>query len=207
MERLALFSTPVVVFDLPQMETINAELVQRLLEEEQRSPGVRRSNFGGWHSDWNLDQRPAECFRIVAQSIVEHVSRAAIELVPELAERSDHGLRLLQTWAMIMRSGHYAIPHDHGRTTWSVVYYADSGDGDEASGELAFSDPRVGARPLPGVLGADLFTFQPRTGALVIFPGWLRHQVLTYRGDRPRISIAANLSMELGEAELGLKTA
>jgi len=208
MEHLTLFSTPVIVFDLPQMETVNTELVTRLLDEEQRAPGLRRSNHGGWHSDWGLEQRSEPCFQTLMRSMREHVSRAAVALVPDLARSGEPETRVLQAWAMIMRDGHYAVTHDHGKVTWSVVYYADCGDGDEPSGELAFTDPRVGVRPLPGVEGgADLFLFQPRTSALVVFPGWLKHQVFTYCGSRPRISIAANLSMTVAASERMLRTA
>ena len=34
-----------------------------------------------------------------------------------------------------------------------------------------------------------------RTDMLVVFPGWLQHYVHPYRGTRPRIAIACNVTM------------
>jgi len=102
---------------------------------------------------------------------------------------------------MVMRNGHYTIPHDHAEVHWATVYYADAGDADEAadpeSGLLALVDPRHGARPIPGLdLVGTTFTVLPRTGRLVVFPGWLLHYVHSYRGQRPRVSISCNVILE-----------
>jgi Putative 2OG-Fe(II) oxygenase len=83
------------------------------------------------------------------------------------------------------------------------VYYADAGDADEtahpASGLLALVDPRHGGRPMPGLdLVGTTFTVLPRTGRLVVFPGWLLHYAHAYRGQRPRVSISCNVVCELG---------
>jgi len=42
-----------------------------------------------------------------------------------------------------------------------------------------------------------MFDIAPRTGALVVFPGWLQHYVHAYVGDRPRICVSSNLTMEV----------
>jgi len=79
-----------------------------------------------------------------------------------------------------------------------VVYYVDAGDeAPEPSGQLSFVDPRRSGRTIPDLtLFPTSFDLKPRTGALVIFPGWLQHHVHPYRGQRPRICISANLTME-----------
>jgi hypothetical protein len=102
---------------------------------------------------------------------------------------------------MVMRSGDDTILHDHSEVHWGTVYYADAGDADEAahpaSGMLALVDPRQGGRPMPGLeLIGTTFTVQARTGRLVVFPGWLRHYVYMYRGQRPRVSTSCNLVFE-----------
>jgi hypothetical protein len=45
------------------------------------------------------------------------------------------------------------------------------------------------------------FTIRPRPGMLVVFPGWLQHYVHPYRGTRPRIAIACNVTMSPMERE------
>ena len=81
------------------------------------------------------------------------------------------------------------------------MYYVDAGDppGEDRpqAGLLALVDPRRGGRPIPEMdLFPSTFTVTPRTGALVVFPGWLQHYVHAYRGARPRISVSCNLAMD-----------
>lgn len=194
--RFTLFPTPVFVLDVPTPAQIHGELVERLVAESSSTPGVKRSNVGGWHSVPDLVMRREECYQTVIRSIVEYVGRMAQGLAKE-------GGRVLpplsfdvQAWAMVMRNSDYVTVHDHGDVHWSVAYYVDAGDdvGDH-SGELAFVDPRRSGRSVPGLdVSQSAFHVKPRTGALVIFPGWLQHFVHAYRGQRPRVCISCNLT-------------
>lgn len=201
MDRLELFATPVTVLDLPDADALNRDLAAMLLAEQQASAGFQASNVGGWHSLPDLSQRPVACLQALMRAIVAHVG----ELVRTLAAASAQAVPPfrfgVQAWAMIMRDGDYATLHDHGDAHWSCVYYVDAGDADlarhELSGVLVFLDPRRGGRPIPGLaMSASTFTVAPRTGTLVVFPGYLQHYVHAYRGDRPRISVSANLVMD-----------
>jgi hypothetical protein len=100
---------------------------------------------------------------------------------------------------MVMRNGHYVMTHDHGDVHWSVAYYVDAGDDLPApSGRIAFVDPRRSGRTIPELdLFPSTFDIAPRTSALIIFPGWLQHYVHAYRGERPRICVSCNLTMDL----------
>jgi uncharacterized protein (TIGR02466 family) len=201
MPQLPLFATPVSMYDLPSMEEVNRDLTARLVAESVSVPSVNRSNVGGWHSH-NLAGRPEACFRTLIQTIVTRVR----ETVESLAQERGVGLPTMRigahAWAMVMRNGDYTIPHDHSEVHWATVYYADAGDADEAahpaSGLLALVDPRHGGRPMPGLesLLGTTFTVWPRTGRLVVFPGWLLHYVHAYRGQRPRVSISCNVVFE-----------
>ena len=200
MSHLPLFVTPVSMYDLPGMDEINHDLTARLVAESISSPSVHHSNVGGWHSQ-NLAVRSEACFRNLFQCIVTRVR----ETVQGLAQEKGQGLPAMRmgmhAWAMVMRNGDYTIPHDHSEVHWASVYYVDAGDADEkthpASGLLALVDPRQGGRPMPGLeLLGTTFTVLPRTGRLVVFPGWLRHYVHAYRGQRPRVSISCNVVCE-----------
>jgi uncharacterized protein (TIGR02466 family) len=201
MPQLSLFATPLCMYDLSDMDGINHDLAARLVDESVFVPSVYHSNVGGWHSH-NLAGRPEACFRNLLQCIVTRVR----ETVESLAKEKGHGLPTMRVgahaWAMVMRNGDYTIPHDHSEVHWATVYYADAGDADElahpASGLLALLDPRHGGRPMPGLenLLGTTFTVLPRTGRLVVFPGWLTHYVHVYRGHRPRVSISCNVVFE-----------
>jgi hypothetical protein len=189
------------MYDLSGMDDVNRRVTERLVAESTTMPSVHRSNVGGWHSQ-NLAGRPEPCFRELIQCIVARVR----EMVDALAQQTGRGLpgamRIgAHAWAMVMRNGDYTIPHDHSEVHWATVYYADAGDADKklhpASGLLALVDPRHGGRPMPGLdLLGGTYTVLPRTGRLVVFPGWLMHYVHSYFGNRPRVSISCNVVFE-----------
>jgi uncharacterized protein (TIGR02466 family) len=194
-----LFSTPVVMFDLPAMDDINREVAAQLLAEEQAVPSWKRANVGGWHSVPDLGRRPEPWFRALMRAIVDQVSHNVAALAADAGVVQLPAFRYgVTAWAMVMRAGDYVMPHDHGDSHWSVAYYVDAGDELAApSGRLAFLDPRRSGRTIPDVtLFPTTFDIAPRSSALVIFPGWLQHHVHAYRGQRPRICVSANLTME-----------
>jgi uncharacterized protein (TIGR02466 family) len=197
---VALFSTPIVVFDVPDMAGVNAEIAAQLLAEEQTVPSWQRANVGGWHSVPDLSRRPQPCFRALMRAVVDAVGNNVAALAAEAGVEELPPFRYgVTAWAMVMRDGHYVIAHDHGDVHWSVAYYVDAGDDMPApSGRIAFLDPRRSGRMIPEVtLFPTTFDVAPRTGALVIFPGWLQHYVHAYRGQRPRICVSCNLTMDV----------
>ncbi|HWU89441.1 MAG TPA: TIGR02466 family protein [Kofleriaceae bacterium] len=196
---IGLFSTPVVVVDLPAMDAVNAEIAAQLLAEERVVPSWQRANVGGWHSAPDLSQRPQPCFQTLLRTVVDQVAGVVRALASDMGIAKVPAYRYgVTAWGMILRDGHYVTVHDHGDVHWSVAYYVDAGDdAPEPSGRLAFVDPRRSGRSIPDLdLFPSSFDIQPRTSALVIFPGWLQHHVHAYRGQRPRICVSANLTME-----------
>ena len=192
----ALFPTPIAVIDLPDMAEVNREIAAVLLAEEQTVPSWQRANVGGWHSVPDLSRRPGP-YQTLMRLIVDQVGAFVQVLAgdkPVPAYRWG-----VTAWAMVMRQHDYVTLHDHGDAHWSVAYYVDAGDDMPApSGRIAFLDPRRSGRSIPELrLFGATFDLAPRTGALVIFPGWLQHYVHPYRGERPRICVSANLTMEL----------
>jgi uncharacterized protein (TIGR02466 family) len=195
---VALFSTPIAVFDRPDLADVNRELAELLLAEEQAVPSWQRANVGGWHSVPDLSGRSHPAFRTLMRGVVDAVAGNVAALAEAAGVAQLPPYRYAVTaWAMNMRNGHYVMPHDHGDVHWSVAYYVDAGDERPApSGRLAFLDPRRSGRTIPeAALFPSTFDLAPRTGALVVFPGWLQHYVHAYRGDRPRICISCNLTM------------
>jgi uncharacterized protein (TIGR02466 family) len=197
---VALFPTPIVVIDLPGMADINGEITAQLLAEEQTVPSWQRANVGGWHSVPDLSRRSQPCFRALMRAVVDQVGNNVAALAAAAGIERIPAFRYAVTaWAMVMRNGHYVMTHDHGDVHWSVAYYVDAGDEMPApSGRIALLDPRRSGRTIPELtLFPSTFDITPRTGALVIFPGWVQHYVHTYRGERPRICVSCNLTMDV----------
>ena len=195
---IGLFSTPVVVIDLPGMEGVNAQIAAQLLAEEQAVPSWQRANVGGWHSVPDLSQRPQPCYPALLRAVVEQVTGVVRGLAADMGIADVPAYRYgVTAWGMILRDGHYVTVHDHGDVHWSVAYYVDAGDSsDDAGGLLVFGDPRAGAGMVIGPSNrfdsASTIEHRPRTGELLIFPSWLVHWVTPYASDHPRISVSFN---------------
>lgn len=198
MEGLALFSTPVFRYDIDD-EALLAELATRAVEESQTTDGIRASNHGGtWHSPPDLARRTDDCWQAAARHIVER-ARETFDTVADsqglqIGDRSFNAG--VQMWAMVSGPGGYCAVHEHHGHGWSVALYAHAGDDTTPTGgSIGFVDPRRVPALQGGVpLYPSTFTVRPKTGMLLIFPGWLQHFVHPYQGTIPRVCLSANVS-------------
>lgn len=199
MRRTPLFASPLLLSRPQDTADLRASLSRLILEEAATASGVQRSNVGGWHSASDLFERSESCL-VALRGLVFSAFREALTLQAESRGRHVHpNLRVGgQAWAMVMKSGHYSVPHHHGDAHWACIFYVDVGeppaDPTTPTGMLSFLDPRG---PLKGDDPLELFEtrqdLRPKDGLLVFFPGWLQHHVHPYVGSRPRISISCNL--------------
>ncbi len=202
-QRLELFPTSVFRRDYEGLEAVNHRLRQLILEKEKERTGVVKSNVGGHHSDADLltwDDPAVVVLSSLVRDAVHHYTAEQIHKDP----RSFSSKLKMEAWANVSRFGDYNRPHVHPSTTAAVVYYVDVGDevpiaagAAPTSGVLEFLDPRQ--RPhmfeTPGIVPNDNVSIVARESRMLVFPAWLYHYVHPYRGERPRISIAANVTV------------
>ena len=194
---LRLFPTPVLVHEVEEAEELNGELEQLILDRRSKDQGLRLSNRGGWQSNRDFPQWAGD----PGQRIVQ----LALELANEHSVRPDGKGPpgwVADVWANVSESGHFNMPHVHGGSFWSGVYYVRAGEGE--GGQLILHDPRMPGLRMhaPGVhfkgMGAELKAeVRPRAGLMVLFPAWLSHSVEPWSGEGHRISIAMNIRARL----------
>lgn len=204
-----IFSTPLLVFTIPDHERINQELRRAILEREASTPAYTDYEVVGWSSPHDLSM--LEWAGPALKGLFDPVIQVATQLT-EFSERTPDfsgrrpGWQLVETWANVQRKGGSNAAHPHPGTFWSGVYYVDVGDissDGKSGGDLLLFDPRG---CLPRMLAPYLryampelhdagrnISFMPSAGQCVMFPGWLFHAVETYAGSAPRISVAFNL--------------
>jgi hypothetical protein len=105
---------------------------------------------------------------------------------------------VLDRWANVMLTGDYSTPHSHYDTDSAVVYAVDPGEQmpqQSLDGEFELIDPRIPGccptqpeRPIRGLSPQ----FVP--GMMILFPAQFLHHVRPYSGQRPRITLAWNIS-------------
>lgn len=197
-DRLEVFGSPIRVSHLEGLGALGAELTIALTQEAASSPGVHRSNVGGWHSPPDLTLRPGPPFEPLMRRLAAEIDATVKELahVRGQLHRFAHGYGI-HAWAMVLGKHDYITPHDHAESHLSAVYYIDAGDppGGSPSGRLVFRTERAGMVPGLDIFPSE-FSIQPETGMMVIFPGHLTHYVHPYRGERPRICVSLNARIE-----------
>ena len=211
-EIVPLFATPLVLYDVPDSGSLNADLRRVIEEREKSNASTQHSNEGGWQSSWDMDRwGGAPALKLLA--IGRNTANKMTTDRKGTAGSGPHPGYFAVTWranmwANINRSGDANLMHSHPGSFWSAVYYVDDGgvfENPTLGGALEFMDPR-GPAPamyaphlafaLPGGLSVGTNqTIVPKAGRLVMFPAWLLHQVRPYRGTAQRISIAFNLSL------------
>lgn len=111
----------------------------------------------------------------------------------------------VDAWFHITRRNGYFGVHNHPMAAWSGVYCVSPGTHDPGvtdSGTLSFINPHSahsmyldpGNAHARGLYSYANHGFQLVPGQLVLFPSWLLHLVLPFRGEGERITVAFNVS-------------
>jgi uncharacterized protein (TIGR02466 family) len=189
------FPTPIFRRRWPDSAELNAGLRELVLARRAKTPSTARSNVGGWQSSHDLMSWGGPHIAALGQRI-EEAFGAAMEA--EIGTRAFTCRLAVTAWANANGDGDYNRHHTHAGNHWSGVYYVDLGEPDPEvvpNGAIEFLDPRpaVGVYDLPNVPTWSTWTVQPQPGEMLLFPSWLRHGVLPFRGAGTRISLAFNL--------------
>ena len=204
-QAAGLFETPLIVDQMPDCGPINAALRAAILKRREEHEGISISNVGGWHSDTEMLSWGGEAAQALNRRIVAAADQFTVDIRGGGTPRHRWASEM---WANISPPGASNRHHCHPGAFWSAVYYVDDGyDGSterELGGELVLFDPRM---PMVRMTAPDLrfrrpgqnpehdeVKLRPATGRIVIFPAWLSHAVLPYKGRSTRISIAVNLT-------------
>ncbi len=204
-ERLNLFATPVLVVRHPDLDALICDLKTTILAKREESEGIVRSNQGGWHSNADFGRWAGPA----GKTLLELAGAVARDATVDTGDAKFRAIRwTAEAWANVNEAGDSNTLHCHPGAMWSAVFYVDVGGRDpgEGGGELMLEDPRypmtqmnipeVRMKTAEGRAQSAQHVLSPADGLLVVFPSWLRHSVTPHKGDRPRISIAINYSIE-----------
>jgi tetratricopeptide (TPR) repeat protein len=94
-------------------------------------------------------------------------------------------------WAVVMRDQGHQIAHIHPSAWLSAVYYVEVPEAVDRSGDQRQGWLEFGSAPeeLPPHSALDTRQLRPQPGRLVLFPSWLWHRTIPFRGQR-RICVA-----------------
>ncbi|HEX3313798.1 MAG TPA: putative 2OG-Fe(II) oxygenase [Gemmataceae bacterium] len=158
-----------------------------------------KSEQGLYESDFNLFTRPHPSLRKLLGFISTSLAGAVCHADAGRVEPAQLEMAVTESWFHIARDGGFHDAHLHPNCSWCGIYYLQIGDSGPQPGGGA---PNGGSRfYTPFALGyrdwGNRYLFEEldapiEDGLLVLFPSYLRHSGLPYRGTRDRIVIAFN---------------
>lgn len=191
------FATPILTSRPSNGSWLNSKLEPLIVRRMEGSRSVQASNVGGWHSDHQLMRWGGTAAKSLAATVKAIVEPHTLNVLdPDAGAPS----WLIRAWANVGGNGDYNMPHSHGRSFWSAIYYVRVDEG--AGGELVLHDPRLPQTEMhaPHLRFAQAGTqrlsqIRPEPGLLVIVPSWLMHSVRPFQTSGLRISVAMNLAV------------
>jgi uncharacterized protein (TIGR02466 family) len=156
----------------------------------------RDKGYKGYTSYASLNDLPRRdpAFADLVRSLGKHAAAFATELAFDLPRKP----RLDSLWVNLLKPGGHHSSHLHPHSILSGTLYVDVPDG---SGSIRFEDPRSGlmmAAPLRRANARDdlqpFATVAPRSGLILLWESWLRHEVLPGTAKAERLSVSFNFA-------------
>ena len=165
----------------------NKELKRFAYERKQNDVGRVVSNYNGFQSsDFVKGDHPQ------IDLLIEYVNKEISSCAKQVGLPA---LELYNIWLNINPPGAYNHLHNHADAVFSGVYYVDA---TEQHGNIQFERTDGAEYHIPEYVEKETYytstraTYAAKTGALYIFPGWLKHSVQGNRANTDRISISFN---------------
>jgi uncharacterized protein (TIGR02466 family) len=165
----------------------NKEIKKFAYEKSKQEPGRLISNYKGYQSN---DLQAGECTQI--DKLVSHLNEEVNTCAKQVGMNE---LEIANIWFNINPPNSYNHLHSHVGSILSGVYYVDASP---EQGNIQFERNDGGEYHIPENIEKPTYytstraTYAAKTGALYIFPGWLKHSVQGNTSQSDRISISFN---------------
>jgi len=198
-----LFASPVIMRAVDRGKEMNAALAAMLLAEREANPAPSTSSIRGWQSNTDLARRETPELEILTTAIYNAMAQLTATDLGKDIKPGDLGIEGY-AWGNILDHGGMTHIHNHAsKAHWSAVYFVSAEAGETAvaeNGHLVLVDPR----PIQVISGMGEyrqpvrhFFIPPMDGSFVLFPAWMNHYVCPYFGEKERITIAYNASIDI----------
>ena len=170
-----------VKFPVVQKEYSNEKLQKKLgqvcrdIGDVQKSSTNVQASMTGWYMHETNSDFMKVC-NMAVQLAYDNSPRQGVPLIP------------YDCWGAIYSKGNYTKTHEHWPQIWSWVYNVECC---ESCAPLMFND--------------SLHSISPKSGNLVLFPGWIRHSVPEHQCGHDRIILAGNLGVNPWQLIIGME--
>lgn len=192
------FCTPIFSASLPpeelsRVQTEVADAVDQVRQKEDLKSPWTYDTIAGTSFKYATPEKAKENNNIkkYKMKLLEQYIVSAMGEYCKMLGVSNYTLDIFESWINFHRKNHYMNTHIHPTSDISGVYYHRTKKG---CGKIQFITPNLVAEH--GGFGYESsynsIEVAPYDGFLLLFPGWLRHQVEPNTTDEERICIAFN---------------
>ena len=163
-----------------------SDLKKQILDARDDNRGTQPgSNEGCWRSNalYEMQWLYDEMKNLVIESNQNYFERDSVfEYYVDKSNNLDYNI-----WTNVNEVGSKNVIHSHKTDAWAGIYYVQA----EGTGNLMFYNPA-------NLLNECKFNspfirntgIQPKDGMLILWPGWIPHEVIENKSNRQRINIA-----------------
>lgn len=190
--RVLAFDAPA---EYPNLDAFNRDLVHHILQHPTLAHAPQSHATRDAQHSGELLVEPlgpmrhfrrmiASAFRRYRDELVEQPPHPFVEVAPDRVK--------LTAWSVVMKEGGHQIQHIHPQGWLSGVYYAQvpacvSVRDDQHDGWLEFGRP---PEEFPAQASHPMSVVAPMEGVMVVFPSFVYHRTIPFRGTGTRVCIA-----------------
>ena len=193
MDRMIpLFHSDIFTKENVGTEEQREDLKKQILHAKENDIGTQGgSNHGCWRSDakyemdWLYDEM---------RSLSNEVNNIYFESDPTykmLLKKCDN--REFGVWTNVNEVGSKNVLHTHSEDAWAGIYYVQS----EGTGNLMFHNPANTLQQCnkfsPFIRKSGII---PKDGMLILWPGWVPHEVEENKSNQQRINLAWGINFK-----------
>jgi uncharacterized protein (TIGR02466 family) len=216
LELLALWRIPVASTEFSGAGSVNPELLRAFTVMRRLDSRHDAETSKGFYV--SADDLIRRCDIAEMRTLFAFIAARLGDTVASANRQAwkDHGIRgvkiaIAGSWFQIQNSGAFHDVHTHGNCSWSGAYYVDIDPSEQRrahpvygsrNGMLRFYGPwweqLAGAHIDAGnaYLMDSYWDVEPEPGLLVLFPSYLKHQAFPYDGERDRVVVSFNASVD-----------
>ena len=176
----AIFDTPLITADLRPPFWYGWDRITNDIDNSSELPNSK--NVKAHCSDWDFWKRSPS---------IQRIAENALKQVEDLESSAKWQCEIADCWGIRYQKGDSTVKHSHFPHSFSFVHHVSGCD--QCSPLMLYSQPDVSISKLMDFeFEKKEIPFSP--GTLVIFPGWVVHEVTEHQCDHPRYAVAGNIS-------------
>ena len=197
LEILKLFPECVFKYKFKKFKEFNPELSKYIYNlNKEDDIGINRSNIGGWHSkDFDLRDRNSIQLKFALE-----LQNYILNTFNQLGWKTENKkIQIKSMWAIINKKEDFNVVHSHPNSLLSAAYYVKA---PKNCGRFQVENPNNIKKHITPELTNEndlnvlLAGIDISEGDLIIFPGYLPHNVAKNESNEDRIVISFNVDIK-----------